>query len=312
MANHYETLGLDKNATDEEIKKAYRKLSRKYHPDLNSDVGAEDKYKAVNEAHAILGDKKKRSMYDQQGASFGSFSGFGNGGSNLNFDEFLKQYNSKGSNGYDPNADLADLLSRMNGTSTPNEENTDSFGSMFNDFFGNAKTNASSKFNDIFGKNNDSSKSAKGDNSKKNEPPTANITISFEESLVDSTHSVDILGKSRKVRIPAGIKNGQKIRLKEADNALIKVKVKTSDYFYWKDGNLTIRVPISLKNALNGGSYSFRLPDGTELSTNLPPHCANRPLRMAGKGVGGCDLILRPYISFPKETTAQDLIRELG
>lgn len=306
MANHYETLGLDKSATDEEIKKAYRKLSRKYHPDLNSDAGAEDKYKAVNEANAILGDKEKRASYDRQGSSFGSFGGFGANGSNINVEDFLKNYGSKGGSGFDANKDLADLIAQMNGTNTRTETTSDSFGSMWADLFDNAKNTASSKVGGMFNNNNGSSAKAK------TEPPTANITISFEESLVTSTHEVTILGKSRKVRIPAGIKNGQKIRLKEAENAIVKVKVKTSDYFYWKDGNLTVRVPVSLKNALNGGSYSFRLPDGTELSTNLPPHCANRPLRMAGKGIGGSDLILRPYISFPKETTAQDLIAELG
>lgn len=312
MANHYETLGLTKDASDDDIKKAFRKLSRKYHPDLNSSPEAEDKYKAVNEANSTLGDKKKREEYDNAGSSFGSFSGFGNGGANINFDDFLRQYsakNSKNSKSYDPNADLADLLAQMNGTATKTDEHAESFGTMFTDMFGNAKNTASSKINDIFSKGNENTKGAK---TAPAEAPTANITISFEESLVDSTHTVEILKKSRKVRIPAGIKNGQKIRLKEADNAIIKVKVKTSDYFYWKDGNLTIRVPISLKSALQGGSYSFRLPDGTELSTNLPPHCANRPLRMAGKGVGGVDLILRPYISFPKETTEQDLIAELS
>lgn len=309
MANHYDTLGLNKTATDEEIKKAFRKLSRQYHPDLNSSPEAVDKYKAVNEAHSTLGDKEKRAMYDRQGASFGSFSGFGNGGAKVDFDEFFKQYSAKGGKDYNPNADLADLLAQMNSKTEKTDESTESFGSMFTDMFGNAKNTASSKFSDIFNKDN---QGAKKDKAPQAEPPTANITISFEESLADSTHTVDILGKSRKVRIPAGIKNGQKIRLKEADNAIIKVKVKTSDYFYWKDGNLTIRVPITLKNALHGGSYSFRLPDGTELSTNLPPHCANRPLRMAGKGVGGVDLILRPYISFPKETTEQDLIAELS
>ena len=86
----YERLGIDKNASQDEIKKAYRKLSKKYHPDINHEAGAEEKYKEVQEAYETLGDEQKRAMYDQYGATdgqpgggqggFGGFGGFGGGG----------------------------------------------------------------------------------------------------------------------------------------------------------------------------------------------------------------------------------------
>ena len=76
---YYERLGVDKNASQDEIKKAYRKMSKKYHPDLNKEEGAEEKYKEVQEAYETLSDEQKRAAYDQYGEA-GANGGFGGGG----------------------------------------------------------------------------------------------------------------------------------------------------------------------------------------------------------------------------------------
>ena len=83
----YERLGVDKNASQDEIKKAYRKLSKKYHPDINKDPGAEDKYKEIQEAYETLSDEEKRASYDQYGAA-GANAGFGGQGGFSGFDGF--------------------------------------------------------------------------------------------------------------------------------------------------------------------------------------------------------------------------------
>ena len=78
--DHYKTLGVDKKASQEDIKKAYRKLARQYHPDTNSDAGAEERFKAISEAYDVLGDPDKRKKYDRGGTVFGGQNPFGTGG----------------------------------------------------------------------------------------------------------------------------------------------------------------------------------------------------------------------------------------
>ena len=100
----YETLEVSENASADEIKKAYRKLARKYHPDVNKDAGAEDKFKELNAAYEVLSDKEKKQQYDQHGDSmFGgqNFHDFArNQGSNVDLDEILRQMFGGGGGGF--------------------------------------------------------------------------------------------------------------------------------------------------------------------------------------------------------------------
>ncbi|HEF7977553.1 TPA: DnaJ domain-containing protein, partial [Campylobacter jejuni] len=93
MNSLYETLEVSKNASADEIKKAYRRLARKYHPDINKEKGAEEKFKEINAAYEILSDEKKRAQYDQYGDSmFGgqSFHDFSRNTGGVNLDDILK------------------------------------------------------------------------------------------------------------------------------------------------------------------------------------------------------------------------------
>ena len=91
-ADYYKTLGVDRKASQEEIKKAYRKLARQYHPDTNKDAGAEERFKQISEAYDVLGDPEKRKRYDRGGSVFGSgtnpFGGSTGGGASADFGSF--------------------------------------------------------------------------------------------------------------------------------------------------------------------------------------------------------------------------------
>ncbi|AFT81560.1 molecular chaperone DnaJ [Leuconostoc carnosum] len=104
---YYERLGVDKNATQDEIKKAYRKLSKKYHPDLNHEAGAEEKYKEVQEAFETLGEEQKRAQYDQFGPA-GANGGFGGQGG-------FGGYQQGQQGGFGDFSDLGDIFSQMFG-----------------------------------------------------------------------------------------------------------------------------------------------------------------------------------------------------
>ena len=88
--DYYKLLGINRNASDEEIKQAYRKLAMKYHPDRNpGDKAAEDKFKDINEANEVLSDPKKRARYDQLGQSYQQWQQHGGNANNFNWDELL-------------------------------------------------------------------------------------------------------------------------------------------------------------------------------------------------------------------------------
>lgn len=186
--DYYEILGVSKDATSNDIKKAYKKLAKKYHPDLNQgDKNAEEKFKEINEAYEVLGDEGKRKKYDtfgqnydfQNGADFDpSQYGFGNGG---------YQYYSTG-NGSD-------------------------FSDFFNMFFGGHGGSRTSGFDLGSMFSNRRSKSIKGEDIE------SEIEISLLEAYegLNKTISINVLGETKtiSVKIPAGILPGKKIKIRE-------------------------------------------------------------------------------------------------
>jgi len=173
----YETLGISENATESEIKKAYRKLARKYHPDVCKNPDCEEKFKEINAAYEVLSDKEKKAKYDQFGdAMFNgqSFSDFSRSHQDIDLDELLKNIFGGGFGG---------------------------FGSSSSSFSG-----GFSGFNSGFG--------GQQSYSQPNLDIETSITIPFNVSILGGSHSVSINGESFDIKIPAGVKDGEKMRVR--------------------------------------------------------------------------------------------------
>ena len=239
----YTTLGVAQNATQDEIKKAYRKLARQYHPDINKAKDAEEKFKEINAAYEILSDEKKRAQYDQFGDSmFGgqNFSDFARSNQNINLDDILSQIFGGG-------------FSANSG-----------FGGFSSGGFSSGGFGGFSDFGD-FGESLDIQK---------------DITIPFESALLGGNyHYVE---GNFDVKIPAGIKNGEKLRVKgkgkrarnSAGDLFLRVNIAPSNEYEIKDEILTKRIAIPLKTALFGGKVKVQTPY-KEVTLTIPQNTKN-------------------------------------
>lgn len=287
--DYYEVLGVSKSASTDEIKRAFRKLARKYHPDVNQgDQVAEAKFKEINEANEILSDPEKRRKYDQfgrywqQGGSaqgaptdFGGFD-FSNYGS---FNELLNE-----------------LLGGLGGG-----------------FPGGARTSYRTTASPGFGFDTGAS-SAQFDQE-------ASISLSMTEAFRGTQKKFRIGGESVNVRIPAGVKPGSKIRLRgkgqmnpysqQRGDIYLTVEVQSHPFFQFEDGNLVCEIPIAPDEAVLGAKIEVPTPDGS-VTVNIPTGIrSGQSLRLRGKGWpkakgGRTDQLVRVVIKSPKSITDKE------
>lgn len=253
--DYYKILGVERNATEAQIKSAYRKLARKYHPDVNKDPGAVDKFKDINEAYEVLSDKEKRSRYDSLGANWQS-------GSDFTPPPGFEGFNFNNAGGY------SQSFSNMGGGNF-----SDFFSSIFGDLMGGGRGGRTQSFNfqDLGGFANmggnmgeTQRQQSRPRQETKNLDITREITISAKDLMSNSPKTVRISNmqqctacnghtgycstcggtgyinqsKNIKVNIPKGIKSGQKIRLSGEGN---------SDG-YGHNGNLYLIININDKD----------------------------------------------------------------
>ena len=246
----YETLGVSESASADEIKKAYRKLARKYHPDINKDESAVDKFKEINAAYEVLSDKEKKQQYDQFGDQmFGgqNFHDFASGqGQGVDLDEILRQMFGGGGGGG---------------------------AGGFSGFGGSA-----GGFGGFGGPDLDMQ---------------ARITIPFMVSVTGGKHSISANGQTFDIKIPAGIKSGETLRVRgkgkqyqgQAGDLLIKVEVAPSNEYERKGDNLYKTFDVPLKEALFGGKVQVQTPE-KEVSLKVPKNTKNgQKFRLKGKGI---------------------------
>ncbi|MDV8148753.1 DnaJ C-terminal domain-containing protein [Arthrobacter sp. B10-11] len=290
----YKILGVAKDASDADIKKAYRKLARQHHPDTNAgNVASEKKFKDISEAYSVLSDPDERQQYDAiramgGGARFAPGGG-GGGAGNAGFEDLFGGLFTGGggrhSGGYSTSGGI------------PPE-----FADLFGGQFGGPGSGAGFQ---------------RGP--QKGADRTATTTISFAGSIRGTTIGLrEPDGDVIDVRVPAGIKDGQKVRVRgkgqygPAGNGdlMVTVNVKGHD-FYTRDGdNLRIHVPVTFPEAALGADIEVPTIDGEKVKVRVPAGTpSGRTLRVKGRGVKHAkatgDLLVTIDVVVPQKLTKE-------
>lgn len=289
--DYYKTLGVNKSASQAEIKSAFKKLARKYHPDVNPDdkKNAEEKFKDISEAYEVLGDEKKRAQYDQ----FGSFDFGSQGPHNPHSQAYWQSVNMN-------DIDLEDI-----------------FGDVFG--FGGPKRGRRSKgFSFNFGQDGGFARGRDGADIEWSMP------IDFLEAVNGCEKQILLNNGQRiKVRIPAGVYDGAKIRVAgkgnpgvgggQAGDLIIETKVQTHPTFQRDGDDIYVDVTVPLSTALQGGKIDVPTIDGT-VQMKLPRFAqSGQKLRLREKGVRNIktrthgDAYVRLLVKYPTDLSAADV-----
>ncbi|WP_311136656.1 J domain-containing protein [Hymenobacter cellulosilyticus] len=304
--DYYKVLGVEKNATTDQIKKAYRKLARQYHPDVNpNDPNAERKFKEVNEANEVLSDEEKRRKYDQLGADWQRYqqAGAGRGGqAGGGFD--WSQYTQGGG---------------FEGFGGGGGGSNDPFGGAdFSDFF-------SSIFGGGGGRASGNPRPAAGQDYQ------AELELTLEDAYQGGPRTLTVNGKKLRINIQPGVEDGQTIRLRDqgapgrnggpSGSLYITIRLQPDARYTRTGADLTMDVPVSIYKALLGGEQVVDTFSGP-VKIKIKPETPNGTrLRLRGKGFPVYkqagqfgDLYLRLTLTLPLNLTDEEkaLIQQLA
>jgi curved DNA-binding protein len=335
--DYYQLLGVPKTATQAEIKKAYRRLARELHPDKNpGDAAAERRFKEANEAHAVLSDPEKRKRYDELGANWQAYesAGFGQGSTDWagfggapggtrweyrrvspddlgGFSDFFRAFFGGDAFGAGP-ASGAGSRTASGPMGAGSSART---GGGFEQFF---------EFGDL------GTGTRTGRRSSAAALPRAEATaeVSLEEVVRGAERMVSVDGRRLQVKIPAGVADGAKIKLRgavpgddqtPAGDLVITVRVKPDPRFERRGADLVTELPLTLAEAMLGGEVPVKTPTGT-VKLRIRPNTQNgQEIHIRGRGLpkrGGekGDLIVRARVVLPTldEKAREELAKVVG
>jgi molecular chaperone DnaJ len=328
--DYYELLGINKSATDKDIKAAYRRMARKYHPDVNpGDKSAESRFKEINAAYEVLSDKDKRAKYDKYGEKW--------------------QY-----------ADQLDQQAQQQGPYRQYYSNGDGQSQAFN--FGGDDGGMDGIFEQLFG----SSRGRGGGYSRRTqaqrgEDLESNVEITLEEAYNGTSRQINlqqeqpcptcrgtgmianlpcstckgagVVGKVARleVKVPAGVTTGSKVRISgkgqaggnggPAGDLYLNIAVSPHPLFERQEDDLTVSLPVPLTVAVLGGEVQVPTPKGIKLALKIPPETQNgRIFRLGGQGMPHLgkatrgDLLVKVNVILPTRLTEKqkELFKQLG
>jgi DnaJ-class molecular chaperone len=254
----YEALGVARGASEADIRSAYRKLAKRYHPDMNpGDKQAEERFKEASAAHTLLSDAEKRARFDRgEIDASGQEQGFGAGAGGGRY-RSSPYGTGGGANGF----------------------GTEDFSDIFSELFGRSRGGAGGEARQMRGQD-----------------QSYRLKVDFLDAVRGATQRLTLPdGRSLEVKVPAGIEDGQTMRLKgqgspgfnggPAGDALIEIEVTPHKLFRREGRDIHLEVPVTLAEAVLGGKITVPTPSG-HVSVNVPKHSdSGTRLRLRGKGV---------------------------
>lgn len=272
FVDYYKVMGLEEDASADEIKRVYRKLARKYHPDVSKEADSEARFKELGEAYKVLKDPARRREYDE-----------------------LKQYQDSGSGGFQPPP----------GWQARDSINPDDFsgsgGADYSDFF---EQIFGSRFRQQGGVHSEQHFDARGQDVHSSLPVSiqdayggAAIELSLKTPVIHGDGSVRNEQKKLKVKVPAGVTNGQKIRLRgqggpgvgkgAAGDLYIEIQVREDEQFHLDGRDVSVSVPVTPWEAALGASIEVPTLNG-QVKMTVPANASQgQRLRLKGRGLPG-------------------------
>ncbi len=305
--DYYKILGVDRKATEDEIKRTYRKLALEHHPDRNpGDKAAEEKFKEINEAYQVLSDPEKRSHYDRLGESYSSWQQRGGTPGGFNWEDWFVQ--------------------------TPRGGNVRVEVGDFGDLFGDAGLgDFSDFFRSIFGSrpNMRSAGTASARSTRRPQAYQQDVTISLLEAFQGTTRRIEINGRQKEVIIPPGAQTGTKVRVSEAistspngpkSDLYLVIKVADDPRYKRKKNNLYTDLEVDLFTAVLGGEIKVPTLKGNVVLSIPASTQQGQTFRLSGRGMPELknpkkfgDLYVKILVRIPRNLSSKekDLFSEL-
>ena len=293
--DYYKILGVERKASADDIRSAYRKLAMQYHPDKNpGDKKAEDKFKEINEAYQVLSDEQKRARYDQLGSAYSDFRTGGGRPGDFRWDDWFQQQQGGQQRGY---GNAEDPFAGGN------------FSDFFRSIFGEAVRN-----------------SARNQSMQQQQAYQQEVQISFQEAYEGTLRQFQSSsGKKIQVRIPAGVKTGSKVRVAGAGpeglDLYLVVNITDEDKFERDGYDLTTTSTLSVFTLILGGETEVETPAGKVKLTIPAGTQIDQVFRLGGRGMPHLkdpktkgDLYVKLKVQIPKHLSSKqkELLEEVS